>query len=169
MKTSTIALSLAALSLALNIYLLKRPAPHEGHALNPSSSPAEESPHAEEEHVLLGSMGYFQRFSTKLYWAGQAENWPLAGFYVHELEEILEELEEADIIEEGESVSALIKEIPFPVIEALEKHIENQDQAAFETSYQMLINSCNACHARTKKGFIQIKVPDTPAPYNQVF
>ena len=46
----------------------------------------------EEDYPVLETMGYYQCFSHKLWLAGKNQNWELADFYTHELEEVTEDL-----------------------------------------------------------------------------
>ncbi|MBK6264259.1 hypothetical protein JKA74_04360 [Marivirga sp. S37H4] len=127
------------------------------------------TPITEEKYEVAKAMGYMQRFSTKLYWAGSQENWELSEFYAHELEETIEEISEADVIDEGFAVSEMVTKMSIPAFEQVEEAIKKQDKSAFESSYQLLIQSCNACHAASKHAFIEIKVPELEGVYNQKF
>lgn len=123
----------------------------------------------DSEAVLLDAMERFQRFGTKLWYAGNNENWELASFYTHEIEEVIEELQESDIEEEGQKVSELITRMPLPALEEVEKSIHQKSYTHFQNSYKMLVSSCNACHAATQKPFIQIQVPDQQMNGNQIY
>ncbi|MEM6803529.1 MAG: hypothetical protein AAF696_19130 [Bacteroidota bacterium] len=121
------------------------------------------------EALLLDAMERFQRFGTKLWYAGNNENWELASFYTHEIEEVIEELQASDIEEEGHKVADLVSRMPLPALEKVEESIHNKNYSHFQSSYKMLVTACNACHAATQKPFIQIQVPDHEANGNQSF
>lgn len=123
----------------------------------------------EEEFELADVMAKFQYHYNKLWFAAQAENWELAAFYAHELEESFESLEEANVIEEGQNLSQLLKQMALPAFEELEVSIKKKDLSEFTDNYNALINGCNSCHAATQHGFIQIKVPETKVIDNQVY
>lgn len=123
----------------------------------------------DSEAVLLDAMERFQRFGTKLWYAGNNENWELASFYTHEMEEVIEELQESDIEEAGYKVSELVARMPLPALEEVEASIHKKSYTHFQNSYKLLVTSCNACHAATQKPFIQIQVPDQEMNGNQTF
>lgn len=124
----------------------------------------------EEEHYELSkAMSYMQRYSHKLYFAGAGENWELSEFYAHEIEETIEEIEEAKVVDEGYDVSALVGTMTNPAFEKVEKAIHDQDAKAFADSYKLLVQSCNACHQTTKHQFVKIEVPAEGKTYNQQF
>jgi hypothetical protein len=122
-----------------------------------------------EEHILISSMQRFQWFGNKLWFAGNAENWELAGFYTHELEEVAEEVIEAKITDDGANISDLMSKIAMPNIENLEKAVKSKDKNAFLEHYKMLINTCNSCHQTAGKPFIKIKTPEKPIADMQDF
>ncbi len=128
--------------------------------------PKEEAHH---EYEVAKAMGYMQRFSTKLYWAGSNENWELSEFYAHELEETIEEIAEVNVIDDGFEVSKMVTQMTMPAFEQVEKAIKNKDKSAFSSSFNMLIQSCNSCHAASKHEFIEITVPALEGVYNQKF
>ncbi|MEP2376928.1 MAG: hypothetical protein ABJH83_11995, partial [Ekhidna sp.] len=71
-----------------------------------SCAPKEEKKEV-EEYPVLETMGYYQRFSHKLWLAGRNQNWELANFYTHELEEVTEHLIEGDVIHDDYNLSNL--------------------------------------------------------------
>lgn len=121
------------------------------------------------EHDLLGTMQQYQRFSTKLWFAGDAQNWELADFYTHELEEATEELIVNKVTYEGFNISELAENVIEPSIEKIEEGVKQKDQVLFLEGYDLLIQSCNSCHQATHHGFIKIIKPINPAIFNQDF
>lgn len=121
------------------------------------------------EAVLMNAMQHFQRFSSKLWHAGLAENWDLADFYVHELKEAMDELEEADIKEDGIALSTLIETLPQPALQNITYSIKARDRSGFRDHYQSLLQACNACHYSTGKEFIKIQLPPGLEEENQSF
>ncbi|WP_296618929.1 hypothetical protein [Marivirga sp.] len=128
-----------------------------------------EEEHGEEHYELAKAMGYMQTYTHKLYLAGQNENWELSSFYAHEIEETIEEIESAKVVDEGYDISTLVGTMTNPAFEKVEKAIDNQDAEVFADSYKLLIQSCNACHQTTKHEFIKIEVPSVDAVFNQNF
>lgn len=172
MKSSTILYGLQALSLLLIIYLffeLKNggEAAPEPPAVVAATPEAEEE---EEEHFELAvAMGHLQRYSAKLHYAGVAENQDLANFYLHEMEEVMEEVVEAKVVDDGMPISNLMESMGVETVSKLQAHILSEGLSDFGTRYENLINTCNNCHIASKHGFIRITVPEGEAPYNQNF
>jgi hypothetical protein len=124
----------------------------------------------EEGHYELAkAMGYLQTYTHKLYLAGEKKNWELSEFYAHEIEETIEEIEKAEVIDEGYEISKLVGTMTNPAFEKVEKSIHEQDANAFTDSYKLLVQSCNACHQTTKHQFIKIDIPKNKGIFNQDF
>lgn len=110
-------------------------------------------------------MGSIQIRHDKLWFAGVNQNWDLADFAVHELEEVFEDIETIYPDREESKFLPMIK----PGLQAVKQAIDNKDKEAFEKSYVGLTNACNSCHQVTKMDFIHIITPTTPAFSNQDF
>jgi len=123
----------------------------------------------EEDFELAEPMGQMLQFMDKLYFAGKEENWELASFYLHEIEEQAESIVEADIQEGGVNLSHLVDGMLVPQVEALEQVVEGEGRIEFESAYRGLVDKCNACHEGTKHHFIRIKVPEKSMFTNQQF
>jgi len=130
----------------------------------------DETVEPEGPHFSLGqAMGRIQLYANKLWFSGDAENWPLASFYVHELEETMEEVKAHRREEGGQRVDKLIVDFGLQPLEEVETAVESKDVHAFRLSYENLITYCNACHVSTAKPYIRIKNPERPAFDNQIF
>ena len=124
----------------------------------------------EEKHYELAlAMARMQTYMQKLHFAGQNENWKLAQFYTHELEETIEEVIEHKIVDEGQEISSLVETMAFPNIKKLEKTIELKNKISFIEGYQLLLRSCNNCHVTSKHEFIKITTPENEGFINQDF
>jgi hypothetical protein len=122
-----------------------------------------------EDYPVLETMGYYQRFSQKLWLAGKNKNWELADFYTHELEEVTERLIEGDVIHDDYNLSNLSEQMLLPKIEKVEEAIRQKDEVLFLDNYKLMISSCNLCHNTTKHNFIRITIPDDSVKWNQDF
>lgn len=122
-----------------------------------------------DEFELAPVMGRLQVYANKLWFAGNAANWELAGFYVHEIEEAFEQIEEHDIIENGVEISDAIKEWGLTPLERMEAVIKSSDKNGFSAEYDVMISNCNGCHVVTRHNFIKITRPQIPAFSNQAF
>ena len=101
---------------------------------------------AEGEYELAVPMGRMQGYMDKLYFSGQSANWPLASFYLHEIDEQAEEVVHSGVVEDGINVSQLAGSMLLPMFEGFEKALEQEDVARFADNYSALVNGCNACH-----------------------
>lgn len=128
-----------------------------------------EDEHEEDEVEVSNIMTNIQRHFGKLYFAGKAENWELAEFYAHEVEEAMEELEESHVVEDGINISQFMKIMGLTPLEHLDEAVDKKDITEFNAAYTAQIAQCNACHAATKHAYIQIKEPERPVFSNQIF
>jgi hypothetical protein len=126
--------------------------------------------HEAEEHDLVHSMAMMQRWLDKTGRAAAEENWPLADFYLHELEETTDDLVAAQVVYHDQPVSVLTATMLVPAIEALEEAAKAENSVLFRSRYETLVLTCNACHDATGYGFIRITLPDPSVnPWNQDF
>ncbi len=123
-----------------------------------------------EEHVELAvSMQRFQWYANKLYFAGQANNPELTEFYLHELEEAMEELIKGNPMEDDKPISNQLRTYGKEQTELFYDHIVNHGLGEFNDRYTSLINSCNSCHVLLDHAFIKIEAPLTPIADNQSY
>ncbi|WP_370088843.1 hypothetical protein [Ekhidna sp.] len=122
-----------------------------------------------KEYPVIETMGYYQRFSQKLYLAGTNQNWELADFYTHELEEVTENLIASDVIHDNFNLSNLSEAMLLPKIEKVEEAIRQKNEVLFLENYELMISSCNLCHNATKHKFIKITIPNDSSIWNQDF
>ncbi len=112
----------------------------------------------DEEFPLGEYMGKLQYYAHKAGMAGKYQNWELAEFYVHELEETVEFLTKQNIIDEGKEVSKLLSNI-MPVVNLLDKNTKEKDAVEFPKTYQNLLRNCNNCHISVDKPYIVVQEP----------
>jgi len=124
--------------------------------------------HAEEEYELAPLMGELQRHSAKLGYSIEAQNGPLAAFYVAELKEMLDEIEAIDT-HDGMPIGKPTEVIMRGPVGAVEKTVAAADWTASASAYGEVITACNRCHLATQHGFIEILPATGPAPFNQRF
>ena len=110
-------------------------------------------------------MGSIQNHHNKLWFAGVNENWELAAFEMHELEELFEDIETTYPDREETQSMPLIH----PGLNAVNTALNNQNPEEFKQGYITLTNACNRCHQATKHEFIKITVPTIPSYSNQDF
>lgn len=110
-------------------------------------------------------MNSAQRYHIKLWFAAINENWELADFELHELEEVFEKIEK---YKADKSYIDLIPTI-YPPIDLVEKSIEEQNPEKFKENFMLLTNTCTSCHKKTDHPFITIKIPESNPYSNQEF
>ena len=118
-----------------------------------------------EEYHLVDKMTSYQYYSHKLWLSGEARNSELIDFYLHEMEEVAEELIDKKVQYDGYDIGNLTEKMLLPAIERLE---ESNDSINFSKNYQLLIKACNSCHIATDHSYIEISIPKNN-PYNQKF
>jgi hypothetical protein len=114
-------------------------------------------------------MSLQQMRHSKLWFAGSAGNWPLAGYELDELKEGFDAVRKQFTVHDGVRLAPLLEVIEKAAIPGLAKTIAAQDAAKFADSFDALTAACNGCHQSAKHGFIVIQRP-TSLPYsNQSF
>jgi hypothetical protein len=132
-------------------------------AQEPAKQPAASPPESEPQLPGLGEIMSLQQMRhIKLWFAGQAGNWPLADYEIGELNEGFEDV---DKLLGGDTIE---KHVGGP-IKALEKIIADKNRAAFPAAFDKLSAGCNACHHSLDHGFIVIQRPASLPYSNQSF
>ena len=108
---------------------------------------------------------------SKLWFAGQAGNWPLASYELDELNEGMEDAAKFHPTHKDASlpIPALIEKIMKEPIEGVEKAVAARDQAGFAEAFDKLTEGCNACHRATNFGFNTVTRPAANPYSNQAF
>ncbi len=118
------------------------------------------SPAAVEPAVpKIGEIMVLQQLRhIKLWFAGRAGNWPLAGY---ELDELKEGFDDLNQVLGGDTVEKAVG----GGIASIEKAVEAKDRAAFANAFDNLTAGCNSCHHLLERAFIVIQRP-TALPYS---
>ncbi len=98
---------------------------------------------------------------ANIWFSGDAENWPLADYQLHEMEELVEDIVDFHPEYRGAPVGELMAMIT-PALEALDEAVERGDAEAFRSEFAGLTAGCNACHEATDREVIVIQRPQTP-------
>lgn len=120
-----------------------------------------------EEIELAIVMGRMQLYMNKLYFSGINNNNELRDFYVHELEEAMDEIVEGNVMDDGVDISQNMEMYGTAQLEVFEKSMAGDK--AFKDAYNNLVNACNSCHKASKYPFIIIKEPTNMVFDNQVY
>ena len=92
----------------------------------------------------------------------------LADIYNHEIEEISEGIVASGEMHDGINVSQLIESMLLPQVERIEEAIDSGDREMFLDRYNVMIQTCNQCHAASDYGAVKVTVPQSN-PFNQDF
>jgi hypothetical protein len=108
---------------------------------------------------------------AKLWLAGQAGNWPLAGYELDELEEGFHDAVEFHPTHKSSPVSLaeVIPKMTRGPVQALRAAIDKKDFAQFTEAFDALTQACNGCHQATNFGFNVVTTPTGNAFLNQDF
>lgn len=120
------------------------------------------------EPGLAVLMERMQTYSHKLQLSVAARNAPLAGFYLHELEETAESIIENIASYDEQPVGELTRQMFMPALELLEDAIDEPDWAAGDRRFTAMLEACNGCHVASGHSQIRI-VPASGNPFAQDF
>src|SRR5215475_12189063 len=93
----------------------------------------------------------------RLYYAGEAKNWRLAGFEVNELRGALARIGRTIPNYRNINVDSAVGAI---FADKLDAAVKAGDLAQFTTAYGEMTAACNDCHKGMEHPFLVIKVPD---------
>ncbi|MEX2526963.1 MAG: hypothetical protein WEA09_04935 [Gemmatimonadota bacterium] len=125
-----------------------------------------------EARLILGlhqQMVDLQQRHATVWFAGEAENWPLVDYMIHELEELVAEVEATNPEYDGVPVAELLGEMTIPAIESMEEAMRSGDLIGFRTAYDQLTAACNGCHMAADRAAIVIQRPSQPPLSNLRF
>ena len=116
-------------------------------------------------------MSLNQMRHTKLWFAGQAHNWPLAAY---ELDELREGFADAARFHPTYKdaplpISQLVPKMTDQPLTQLDAAVASQDEARFGEAFAALTAACNDCHEATNFGFNVVVIPRFNPYTNQEF
>jgi hypothetical protein len=120
------------------------------------------------EPELAGYMSDLQHHTHKLTLSIEAENAALAEFYLHELGEVAEQIEQLVPEHDGIPVSDLAARLLDPRLVALRGALARGRWDEAKSGLGELVAACNDCHAAAGHGFIRVEVR-TANPSSQSF
>jgi hypothetical protein len=110
-------------------------------------------------------MSNVQIHHAKLWFAGQAENWKLADFELHEIIETIEALEQQLAQRKETQLLIMLK----PQLDSMNMDLQKKNVDIFKNRFIRLTAQCNECHRAVDFSFNVVKIPDTPPFSNQSF
>ncbi|QQO57123.1 MAG: hypothetical protein N838_31010 [Thiohalocapsa sp. PB-PSB1] len=125
------------------------------------------SAHAGDDMELIQHMGTMQYMAHKAGLAIDSRNQPLASFYMHEIEEVIEKLKTVESYD-GYPIASLVQSKLMPSFEKLEQAVTAVDWEDADSQFEKLLASCNTCHQATEHSFIRVR-RTTANPFMQSF
>lgn len=110
-------------------------------------------------------MSGIQTHHAKLWFAGQNQNWALADFEIHEIQEALEDIQKFCSDRPEIKAIGMIN----PAIDSINNSIQQKNLTSFKSNFVLLTNTCNNCHKATGHAFNVITVPTNLPVANQEF
>jgi hypothetical protein len=110
-------------------------------------------------------MSGIQAHHSKLWFAGQNQNWKLADFEIHEILESITDIQKY----QAERKESMLIQMIIPALDSVTIAIQQKNAALFIISYTSLTNTCNKCHQATDFEFNIVKIPDNQTFSNQNF
>lgn len=118
---------------------------------------------------LLESMSWMQTYTHKLILSAEAENRRLVDFYLHEIEELAEDVLAGVPEYDGFPIGSLVESMLITEIDRLEEVVDQGDWEAIREGVSRLVASCNSCHAATDHEYIRITERSAGNPFLQEF
>jgi len=112
-------------------------------------------------------MTTIQLHAGKLWFAAKANNWELAAYELHELEETMEAVKKLNVEKNGVKISNVMDAVLQTQIVQLEESIKQKNQTEFQKNYDETLSACNGCHTESGHKFIEIIRPSAPPVTNQ--
>lgn len=122
---------------------------------------------AGEDFGLVEYMSALQMYTHKIHLSLEADNDRLAGFYTHEMEEVVESLEEIDEYD-NHPVGKLVQDRLVPAFGAFKDSLRGKSESTPARALDTLLQACNGCHEATAHEFIVVE-KNPHNPYMQSF
>ena len=116
----------------------------------------------DQSHVMKDVAYHF----SNLWFAGQAQNWPLAGFYLNETRSHLRWAVRVRPVRQTTAgqvdLRSILDGVDRSLLTSLQKTIDTRDLAAFSKAYRDTLTGCYACHQASEKPYLRPQVPEAP-------
>lgn len=118
----------------------------------------------DQAHIMADVGEHF----TNLWFAGTAENWPLADFFLGETKSHLHWAVRRIPVRKdsrGQDVNLgnILEAFEKSQLTELKQVIDRKDKGGFERVYKESLTVCYACHKASDKPYLRPRVPDEPA------
>ncbi|HKI18972.1 MAG TPA: hypothetical protein VKA15_13885 [Isosphaeraceae bacterium] len=117
-----------------------------------------------QSHMMADVGDHF----TNLWFAGEAENWPLADFYLSETKSHLHWAVRRIPIRKdnrGQDVNLvnILEAFENSQLNQLKQAIDRKNRSGFETVYKDSLTVCYSCHKAADKPYLRPQIPSQPA------
>ena len=109
-------------------------------------------------------MSLQQMRHLKLWFAGQAKNWPLADYELDELKEGFDDVIKFFPVKDDMKIGDMAGSTVIPVLPDVKRAIDAHDGGKFAAAFDKLTAACNACHQASNHA----SAPDDVALYQPV-
>lgn len=116
-------------------------------------------------------MTAIQMRHSKLWFAGQAQNWNLAAYEIDEIKEGFEDIIKFHPMHEGSPIpiKEILPKLTNGPLTSLQAAVSAENTVGFVDAFNSLTAACNACHRAENYGFNVITRPKTNPYTNQDF
>jgi cytochrome c553 len=117
----------------------------------------------DQAHIMADVGDHF----TNLWFAGGAENWPLAEFYLNETKSHLRWAVRAKPIRKDDqghdiNLGSILEAFENSQLTQLKQAIDGKDRPAFERVYRESLTVCYSCHKASDKPYLRPQIPAEP-------
>jgi hypothetical protein len=110
-------------------------------------------------------MSNIQLHHSKLWFAGENKNWPLAEYNESLIQSAFKKIQ----LYHGKQPEAKAAFMIVPAMDSISKAISEKNKGSFERSFLLMTLTCNNCHAVTNHLFNVITIPTIPPVTDQDF
>jgi hypothetical protein len=104
---------------------------------------------------------------SNLWFAVEAENWPLAQFYLNEtrgrLRWAMRVTPVRKVAGADMEITPIATALETTQLAALTEALAAKDHEAFRSGYQATLDACQGCHTTVEKPFLKLQIPKAPA------
>jgi len=113
---------------------------------------------------IMADVGYH---FTNLWFAGEAENWPLADFYLGETKSHLRWAVRAKPIRKDDAgrdinLPGILEAFENSQLTQMKKAVDGKDKAGFTSVYKESLTICYSCHKASDKPYLRPQIPTRP-------
>jgi hypothetical protein len=118
----------------------------------------------DQAHIMADVGEHF----TNLWFAGRAENWPLADFYLAETKSHLRWAVRRIPIRKDNAgrdidLAKILEAFENSQLTELKQAVDRKDRSGFEAVYKVSLTVCYSCHKAADKPYLRPQIPTEPA------